>query len=370
MHIDSLESRRLFAATAYLDGEVLRVVGTEGDDVIRFLNPAGPTTGNSTGYRVAVQINGSTIELFAATSFTRISIEARTGNDDIEAPGRFITGRSHLIGGGSNETFTMEPRYYIECGGGDDRVTTGSTFGEYAAIGSPPGGEFGRNDTIIGGDGHDTLDGGKGDDLISGGGGNDVLRGGSDDDTLEGGNGADTLDGGIGADLTLGGRGVDTVDYSTRTEDLAIVLGKFVPRRNWSNDGVTGRRVYPDNDLRSLHGSGGLEGDQITRDVENATGGAGDDVILGSGAYNALSGGAGNDTLYGGFGNDTLAGNDGDDLFYSADNSDNMPAIGPPGIHPGSDRLLGGGGRDRAIVEGYDTQKSVEVMDVLPFLTS
>ena len=42
--------------------------------------------------------------------------------------------------------------------------------------------------------------------------------------------------------------------------------------------------------------------------IENATGGSGDDVLLGNSAANVLTGNAGNDTLMGRGGNDTLNG--------------------------------------------------------------
>ena len=47
--------------------------------------------------------------------------------------------------------------------------------------------------------------------------------------------------------------------------------------------------------------------------IENASGGSGDDVLLGNSAANVLSGNAGNDTLVGRGGNDTLSGGAGSD---------------------------------------------------------
>jgi serralysin len=49
--------------------------------------------------------------------------------------------------------------------------------------------------------------------------------------------------------------------------------------------------------------------------IENATGGAGDDRLIGNPSANTLNGGAGHDTLEGGGGADTLMGGDGDDLI-------------------------------------------------------
>ncbi|WP_419808081.1 M10 family metallopeptidase [Sphingomonas sp.] len=53
--------------------------------------------------------------------------------------------------------------------------------------------------------------------------------------------------------------------------------------------------------------------------IENATGGSGNDILIGNAAANILTGGAGNDTLQGGLGNDTLNGGDGIDLASYAD---------------------------------------------------
>ena len=49
--------------------------------------------------------------------------------------------------------------------------------------------------------------------------------------------------------------------------------------------------------------------------IENATGGSGNDILIGNDANNLLMGGVGNDTLSGGAGNDTLSGGTGDDVI-------------------------------------------------------
>lgn len=273
MHIQSLEPRRLFAASAYLDGDILRVEGTAGDDVIRFFDQPGLMTGNSTSYVVNVLVNNVNVGAFSAASFSLINLDAGDGGDG--------------------------------------------------------------------------------------------------NDTLEGANGDDKLDGGNGADLMIGGRGVDAVDYTQRNENLFVSLGKFIPPLAWGDN--PGRRIHPDNDFSRMYGSGGLEGDQIDRDVENAFTGDGDDVVVGNFSYNSIWTGGGNDTLFGGYGNDTLGGGAGNDVFYSADNSDNFPilVIDPSTfVRSGTDRLIGGAGRDRALTDGYDQLDAVEVEEQLPFLTS
>lgn len=68
--------------------------------------------------------------------------------------------------------------------------------------------------------------------------------------------------------------------------------------------------------------------------IENAVGGNGGDVLIGSALANRIDGGFGNDTIQGGAGNDTLLGQDGSDDLSGG---------------PGDDLLDGGDGFDRAI---------------------
>lgn len=70
--------------------------------------------------------------------------------------------------------------------------------------------------------------------------------------------------------------------------------------------------------------------------IENATGGSGNDSLIGNAAANVLSGNGGNDTLLGRGGNDRLFGGDGDDLLIGGD---------------GTDRFTGGAGADIFLAE-------------------
>jgi Ca2+-binding RTX toxin-like protein len=143
--------------------------------------------------------------------------------------------------------------------------------------------------------------------LLAGGDGNDKLTGGFADDILNGGAGADTLNGG-------GGR--DTADYSDRTNPVTVTLdGK-------AGDGEAG------------------ENDNVGSDVENVSGGAGNDVLTGSDADNVLAGNGGDDTLSGGDGNDNLQGGAGNDTLAGGN---------------GGDSMSGGDGTDRVTYESYNT---------------
>ncbi|HVU04109.1 MAG TPA: calcium-binding protein [Polyangiaceae bacterium] len=134
-------------------------------------------------------------------------------------------------------------------------------------------------------------------DVITGNASANVIKGGLGNDTLTGGDGDDVFD--QGADLTLndldsdiisGGNGVDTVDYSSRTVGLTILLD------NAADSGDSTTPTVPETDKL---------------DCENAIGGHGNDSITGNSGPNELSGGAGNDALVGLDGDDILDGQTG-----------------------------------------------------------
>lgn len=129
--------------------------------------------------------------------------------------------------------------------------------------------------------------GGDGDDLLHGNGTANVLDGGLGSDVLKGGAGGDVLIGGGGGDLLIGGQGEDTADYASAGAGVDVRLAQGEAR----DDGQGGRD--------SLHG------------IENVRGSAFDDLLVGDGLANLLSGGAGYDQLVGGDGDDVLIGGSG-----------------------------------------------------------
>ena len=216
------------------------------------------------------------------------------------------------------------------------------------------------------GGGDDVLWGGPGADALYGGIGNDVLEGGADADTLRGGPGADTasywysaaavvvrlsdgvtsgghaegdviadtenitgsayedvltgddganvLEGGPGADRLDGGGGIDWVSYLRSDAGVVVRLREG-----------TGER-------------GHAEGDVIAG-VENVTGSAYNDELVGDYDANHLVGGEGNDGLWGSRGDDVLEGG------------------------AGADRLFGGAGVDRASYLGSDAGVTVNLKE-------
>jgi Ca2+-binding RTX toxin-like protein len=250
--------------------------------------------------------------------------------------------------------------------------------------------------------------------LVYGGVGNDSLKGGLGADTLDGGDGSDlfqTSAGSVsdGADVYVGGAGTDTVDYSARTDAVAVsvaptytsgwaegvnlfnfsvsnaetlefthgatavtfaftaaktgavailadlnagapgtlgpvatasinnrgelvivkdgTVGAFAVTggdaglfggATTSNDGVAQLASDPDDGIQGLT----PELDDVRGDVENITGGTGNDTLTGGAGHDTINGGAGNDDIAGGIGGgtcaddvDVLNGGDGDDVF-------------------------------------------------------
>jgi Ca2+-binding RTX toxin-like protein len=138
--------------------------------------------------------------------------------------------------------------------------------------------------------------------------------------TVDGGSGDDIFNaersGLGGGDVFRGGPGSDSADYGTRSVSLQIDLDGV------ADDGEPG------------------ESDNIDGDVENLTGGAGDDRIGGNGARNQLRGGAGEDRLDGAGSGDRLEGGAGADTILARGG--------------GSDDVLCGEGVDVALVDAED----------------
>lgn len=291
---------------------------------------------------------------------TLIGIEGAyggSGNDSITA----TTGGERLYGLGGNDLFLVEQGFQTLSGGeGFDtarylaNVDTGVNLG-YSFIDAGAGFErFISIEAIETGSGNDTLYGDEFANRLSSGGGSDTLYGGLGDDTVEGGDGIDlltysgstaditvdlgnsgpqatgeglltvsgienvnggdgndSLTGDAGNNILIGDDGNDTLNGGLGDDTL---IGGFNPSADTAS--YAGIAVNVTVDLRLQNGeiqNTGAGNDRLT-DIENLTGGSGNDVLIGASDANVLEGGLGNDTLFGSSGDDTLDGGSGFDF--------------------------------------------------------
>ncbi len=221
-------------------------------------------------------------------------IHARAGNDLVRSLGDddtvcLGTGRDIVKGGAGDDTFASEAvldgqdnfvgdagrdvvRYSARSVGVDVRIDGAPNDGQTGerddvelsvedVVGSPAddfivGSEFGN--ALFGGNGDDDLRGSVGNDSISGGNDNDQLIGNAGDDFMFGNAGDDTSIAAAvadGADFFEGSVGLDTMSYEGRALQVVVTIN------NVANDGGLG------------------EGDDIRLDVENVSGGSGNDIL-------------------------------------------------------------------------------------------
>jgi Ca2+-binding RTX toxin-like protein len=265
-----------------------------------------------------VNMTSQTIKVWIAGSTSAVAGSPTSGND-------------HMIGGnsvadninaGSGDDFIHGRGQSDTLSGGDDQDVI------YGGAADSNG-----NDTLYGGNGHDYLNGNEGNDFLYGEAGNDWLDGDAGNDQLTGGAGNDTILGGAGNDtifFTIGD-GVDRVYGGAGSDTLAITgtAGSDTLDVVLSNGKITQFAGGTVQDVETItldlggNGSAGdtlsyagitLGGENVAVDlangaatgftsianVENVTGGAGNDTLTGNSGANTLIGGAGDDVLTGG----------------------------------------------------------------------
>ncbi|WP_269846627.1 M10 family metallopeptidase [Paracoccus binzhouensis] len=161
--------------------------------------------------------------------------------------------------------------------------------------------------------------------------GHDSLFGLAGNDRLDGGHGNDWLDGGAGADVLIGGVGNDF--YVTDGRDQL---------REAAGQGIDTVRA-----LASMQLGAHLENlTLIANAVQNGTGNALANRLIGNGHANLLDGRLGNDSLFGLAGNDTLFGALGADSLHGGVGNDFLSGLA------GNDTLFGGLGADHFAFHG------------------
>lgn len=207
---------------------------------------------------------------------------------------------SYANGYGNSVNVNLQTGYAIA-----DETFEDQIFGVENVIGSSSSdvivGDFGVN-VLSGGNGWDHINGLYGNDTLNGDAGNDYLSGDAGNDKLFGGTGNDLLIGGMGTDYLYGGEGNDTASYFDAVVGISATLyiGEV-------EDGILPVEF------------GGID---YLVDIENITGGNGNDFIGGNQYSNILNGGLGNDSLSGEEGDDTLIGGAGNDILDGGSGND------------------------------------------------
>jgi Ca2+-binding RTX toxin-like protein len=274
------------------------------------------------------------IQLSAASGY----VFARAGNDSITGG----IGDDNFYGGSGNDTLNGgaglfdNASYFDDGSDGAGAQTQGVTVNLTTGIATD---NWGGTDTLVaienvggssladnitGDANNNNLDGQTGNDTLLGLAGNDFLNGGAGNDSLDGGDGdSDGLRGGSGNDTLNGGIGqFDSADYfdfgsdpaGAPTQGVTVNLTTGIATDNW---GGTDTLVA----------------------IENVTGSALADTLVGNANNNYLNGSAGNDTLFGLAGNDFLDGGAGNDSLDGGDNEDGLRG------GSGNDTLNGGIGQ-------------------------
>lgn len=281
------------------------------------------------------------------------TIHGGAGNDDIVASTvgiAFGDAGDDTITGRTDEVINL-----IDGGAGDDRLTgdpDGSAFFSYVLYNQASGGvrvdlDSRAAQAVGGGQGTDTLYGFSGvvgsafNDTLSGTG---HLIGGAGNDVFQGGAFGGRFDGGAGDDTYLGSATqVDTVTFGVEPYTGAVMAGMAGGRPTGS--------LTVDLRISGPQAVGGGMGVDTFINVDNLSGSAFNDTLIGTDLANVLSGEAGDDSLSGQGGDDLLADIDGNDSLAGGDGNDRLQTY--HGRHwlrgdAGDDTVQGGDGFDDA----------------------
>ena len=274
-------------------GDTINLTATSSD-----LNTLGSTDASIQGLEaisVSAAAAGGTISLSGQTEGFTLTGSA---NADTITGG---SGNDFIKGGAGNDT--------IDGGSGTDTADysgASSAVTVNLATGSATGGAgtdaLSNFENVIGSSNNDTITGSSGDNVIDGGAGND---------TISAGDGNDTFIYADGFDLVDGGNNTDTADFSGFGYAVKLDLTDTTEEAETTN-------------TSNWDSGGGFYSIAHLANIENLTGTAYKDKLVGSTGANVLKGGAEDDVLQGGTGADEYVYNagDGDDTITETTGSD------------------------------------------------
>ena len=272
-------------------------------------NDGAPSEADDVRVDVETVIGGTGDDSLTCHSSAGCTLYGGPGNDTLTGRG----GDDSLMGEAGNDRLKPGPgNDVINGGAGTDTIlyddATAGVSVTLGTIGTPSTGNGApsqsEDDSI---DSVEDITGSAYGDVLTGNALANRIAGGAGNDTLSGFDGDDVFDEGdtsSGQDTINGGNGEDRVDYGSRLAALQITL-----------DGVA-------DDGQSSP----AEQDNLGDDVEDVTGGSGDDFISGNALDNKLDGMLGADTLSGLGGRDELTGGPGYDTLNGGDSDDILDA--------------------------------------------
>ena len=326
-----------FSVTGMGPSAALVVIGSTGNDGVSFGQYTNKATGVTTGQvNLNALADGATPDVDVSfTSFPGlIQVSAQGGDDTLTGAGTGVAftgpiwtplelngaaGANTVTGGAGPDTLVFREETVGEgsdtlSGGGGTDTAQASTAGPAAVAtitldgvandgSNCPGADCNGDNVgldiegVVGSFSSETIVGNSGPQYLAGGSdGNDALFGASGADELHATSGS--AQGGAGNDLLVpesancvlrGAKGRDTASFAAVNKSVVVTLD------NVANDGPGGSTI------------------NVHSDIENITGTALSDTLIGNGAANTFNAGAGNDSLYGQGGKDTFLPGPGDD---------------------------------------------------------
>lgn len=196
----------------------------------------------------------------------------------------------------------------------------GSAFSDNITVGnfnSVIDGKEGNN-TLRGGNGDNTISAGSGNDSIISGNGNNTINAGAGTNSVTVGNGNNTITTGNGNDTIITGTGLNNVTAGDGINNITLGNANSTVVGGAGTDTVTynlATTVYANIDTGFAGvNQGASVGNRLT-DIDNLTGGSGNDTLIGNAGNNVLRGGAGADSIFGGGGDDIIYGGSGADTI-------------------------------------------------------